>query len=202
MILYSIHPLLPHEGSHKGALQMDEKKLLMVTVSGPDRPGITAALTRVLAEHRAEIVDIEQASLKDLLGLYFLLDIGSLGGSQDSVIKDLLFEASQMNLTLQFRLFGPEEVRAVNQRNLFVLTHFGGTGAMASLLKILTEEKVNIETISTADHHGARSMKMVLNTNGGPGLRSGSCSFRIQEMCPSCIYKVDFINSSFWEGRK
>jgi len=58
---------------------MDEKKLLMVTVSGPDRPGITAALTRVLAEHRAEIVDIEQASLKDLLGLYFLLDIGSLG---------------------------------------------------------------------------------------------------------------------------
>lgn len=149
---------------------MDEKKLLMVTVSGPDRPGITATLTRVLAEHRAEIVDIEQASLQNLLGLYFLLDLGSLGGSQDSVIKDLLFEASQMNLTLQFRLFGPEEVRAVNQRNLSVLTHFGGTGAMAALSKILTEEKVNIETISTADHHGARSMEMVINVNGAPSL--------------------------------
>ena len=149
---------------------MDEKKLLMVMVSGPDRPGITATLTRVLAEHRAEIVDIEQASLQDLLGLYFLLDLGSLGDSQDSVIKDLLFEASQMNLTLQFRLFGPEEVRAVNQRNLFVLTHFGGTGAMAALSKILTEEKVNIETISTADHQGARSMEMVLNANGAPSL--------------------------------
>ena len=149
---------------------MSEKTLLMVTVSGADRPGITATLTRVLAEHRAEIVDIEQASLQNLLGLYFLIDLGRLEVSQDSVIKDLLFEASQMNLTLQFKLFAPEEVRPVNQRNLFVLTHFGGTGAMAALSKILTEEKVNIETINMADHHGARSMEMVLNANGTPSL--------------------------------
>ena len=144
---------------------MDEKKLLMVTVSGRDRPGITAKLTQVLAEHQVEIVDIEQASLQNLLGLYFLLDLSSSGDSQDTVIKDLLFEASQMNLTLQFRLFGPEEVETVNQRNLFVLTHFGGTEAMAALSRVLAEEKVNIETISTADHHGARSMEMVINAN-------------------------------------
>jgi phosphoserine phosphatase len=149
---------------------MDEKKLLMVTVSGPDRPGITATLTRVLAEHRVEIVDIEQASLQNMLGLYFLLDLSRSGESQDSVIKDLLFEASRMNLTLQFRLFAPEEVRAVNQRNLFVLTHFGGTEAVAALSEILAEEKVNIETISTADHHGARSMEMIINVNSTPSL--------------------------------
>jgi phosphoserine phosphatase len=149
---------------------MDEKKLLMVTVSGPDRPGITAKLTRVLAEHRAEIVDIEQASLQNLLGLYFLLDLSSSRDSQDSVIKDLLFEASQMNLTLQFSFFAPELVQAVNQRNLFVLTHFAGTEAMAALSKILAEERVNIETISTADHHGARSMEMIINVNDAPSL--------------------------------
>ncbi|MBN1848913.1 MAG: ACT domain-containing protein [Deltaproteobacteria bacterium] len=92
---------------------MSEKTFLMVTVSGPDRPGITATLTRVLTEHHAEIVDIEQASLQNLLGLYFLIDLDRLESSQDSVIKDLLFEASQMNLTLQFKLFAPEEVRPV-----------------------------------------------------------------------------------------
>jgi phosphoserine phosphatase len=149
---------------------MDEKKLLMVTVSGRDRPGITAKLTQVLAEHRAEIVDIEQASLQNLLGLYLLLDLSNSGESQDSVIKDLLFKASQMNLTLQFRLYTPEEVRAVNPPNLFVLTHFGGTEAMAALSKILAEEKVNIETISTGEHHGARSMELVINVNGAPSL--------------------------------
>ena len=149
---------------------MNEKQLLMVTVSGPDRPGITATLTRVLADHRAEIVDIEQSSLQNLLGLYFLLDLSRSRDSQDSVIKDLLFEASQMNLTLQFRSFDQELVQAVNQRNLFVLTHFGGTEAMAALSKILAQEKVNIETISTADHHGARSMEMVINAKGTPSI--------------------------------
>lgn len=149
---------------------MDDKKLLMVTVSGPDRPGITATLTRVLADHRAEIVDIEQASLQKLLGLYFLVDLSSSTNSQDSVIKDLLFEASQMHLTLQFKLFAPNEVQTVNQRNLFVLVHFGGTEAMAALSKILAEEKVNIERIGTADHRGPRSTEMVINTNNAPSL--------------------------------
>jgi phosphoserine phosphatase len=149
---------------------MAEKKLLMVTVSGRDRPGITATLTRVLAEHGVEIVDIEQASLQNLLGLYFLLDLSAHGDSQDSVIKDMLFEASQMNLNLHFRLFAPEEIQALNQRNLFVLTHFGGTGALAALSAILSEEKVNIETISTAEHHGTRSMEMVINGGAAPNL--------------------------------
>jgi len=38
------------------------KNLLMVNVSGQDRPGITATLVRVLIEHNVEVVDIEQAS--------------------------------------------------------------------------------------------------------------------------------------------
>jgi phosphoserine phosphatase len=65
----------------------EDPKLLMVTISGPDRPGITAALTQVLMKHNVEIVDIEQASLQKLLGLYFLLDLGEVNESKDSVIK-------------------------------------------------------------------------------------------------------------------
>ncbi len=47
----------------------------MVTVSGPDQPGITATFSRILVENQVEIVDIEQASLQDFLGLSFLLDM-------------------------------------------------------------------------------------------------------------------------------
>ena len=91
----------------------EDKKLLMVTISGPDRPGITAALSQVLMKHDVEIVDIEQASLQKLLGLYFLLDLGDASESKDSVIKDLLFEASQLNLNLNFKLFSRSEVEAI-----------------------------------------------------------------------------------------
>ena len=142
-----------------------DRELLMVTISGPDRPGITAALTQVLVKHDVEIVDIEQASLQRVLGLYFLLDLGGGAESKDSIIKDLLFEASQLNLNLNFKLFSPSELEALYQRNLYVLTHFGGTRAMAELSKILAEENVNIETIASLNHHGARSVEMVINVN-------------------------------------
>jgi len=143
---------------------------LMVNVSGQDRPGITATLVRVLMEHNVEVVDIEQASLQNLLGLYLLLDLSKASDSKDSVIKDLLFEASKLNLTLNFRFFSPNEVLALNQRNLYVLTHFGGTHALAELSRILGEENVNIEMISSLAHHDALSVEMILNVNSASSL--------------------------------
>ena len=142
------------------------KKLLMITVSGEDRPRITATFSRVMMEHSVELVDIEQSSLQNLLGLYFLLDLSNATDSEDSVIKDLLFEASQLNLTLNFRLFSPSEVRSVNQRILYVLTYFGGTQALAELSKILGEENVNIEMISSLNDHSTRSVEMIINVSG------------------------------------
>lgn len=143
---------------------------MMVNVSGQDQPGITATLVRVLVEHNVEVVDIEQASLQNLLGLYLLLDLSKASDSKDSVIKDLLFEASKLNLTLNFRFFSPNEVLALNQRNLYVLTHFGGTHALAELSRILGEENVNIERISSLAHHDALSVEMILNVNSASSL--------------------------------
>ena len=148
----------------------ESKNFLMVVVSGHDRPGITARFSRILMAHNVEIVDIEQASLQDLLGLYFILDLSEATESQDSVIKDLLFEASQLNLTLNFRLYSPEDIQAVNQRSLYVLTHFGDSRALAELSHVLAEEKVNIETISTITHHGARSVEMTINVHGAASI--------------------------------
>ena len=148
----------------------EAKKLLMVTVSGQDRPGITATFTRVLVDHKVEVIDVEQASLQNLLGLYFLLDLSNSTNSNDSVIKDLLFEANRLNLTLNFRLFSPSEIQSINQRNLLVLTYFGDTRALAELSKILGEENVNIETISSLTHSGVRSVEMIVNFNGTSSL--------------------------------
>jgi predicted amino acid-binding ACT domain protein len=42
-------------GIGAGQIMREDKKLLMVTISGPDRPGITAALTQVLMKPNVEI---------------------------------------------------------------------------------------------------------------------------------------------------
>ena len=145
---------------------MDDKKdFVMVTVSGPDQPGITAAFSRILVENQVEIVDIEQASLQDFLGLSFLLDMSSAKQSKDGVLKDLLFEASRLGLTLNFRLYSEKEVKARNSKNLFILTCFGDTRALAEISNILAEERANIEMISNLTRHCAMCVELTINVN-------------------------------------
>ena len=145
---------------------MDEKKdFVMVTVSGPDHPGITAAFSKILVENNVEIVDIEQASLQDFLGLSFLLDMSGTKQSKDSVLKDLLFEANRLHLTLNFRIFSEKEVKARNNKNLFVLTYFGDTRALAEMTNILGEENANIEMISNLTRHRASCVELTINVN-------------------------------------
>jgi phosphoserine phosphatase len=146
---------------------MDDKKdFVLVTVSGPDRPGITASFSRILVENQVEIVDIEQASLQDFLGLSFLLDMSGAKQSKDGVLKDLLFEASRHGLTLNFRLYSENEVKARNSKNLFVLTYFGDTRALAEISNILGEENANIEMISNLTRHCASCVELTINVNG------------------------------------
>ena len=146
---------------------MDEQKnFVMVTVSGPDQPGITAAFSKILVDNQVEIVDIEQASLQDFLGLSFLLDMSGAKQSKDGVLKDLLFEASRRRLTLNFRLFSEKEMKARNSKNLFILTYFGETRALAEISNILAEENANIEMISNLTRHCAMCVELTIDVNG------------------------------------
>ena len=145
---------------------MDEKKdFVMVTVSGPDQPGITSSFSKILVDNQVEIVDIEQASLQDFLGLSFLLDMSGAKQSKDGVLKDLLFEASRLHLTLNFRLFSETEMKARNNKNLFILTYFGDTRALAEISNVLAEENANIEMISNLTRHCASCVELTINVN-------------------------------------
>ncbi len=143
----------------------DKKDFVLVTVSGPDQPGITAAFSKILVDNQVEVVDIEQASLQDFLGLSFLLDTSGAKQSKDGVLKDLLFEASRLGLTLNFRLFSEKEVKARNSKNLFVLTYFGDTRALAEISNVLAEEHANIEMISNLTRHCAMCVELTINVN-------------------------------------
>jgi phosphoserine phosphatase len=144
----------------------DKRDFVMVTVSGPDQPGITAMFSRILVENQVEIVDIEQASLQDFLGLSFLLDMSGAKQSKDGVLKDLLVEASRLHLTLNFRLFSEKELKARNNKNLFILTYFGDTRALAEISNILAEENANIEMISNLTRHCASCVELTIDVNG------------------------------------
>ena len=54
---------------------MKEKTHVVVTVMGNDRVGIVAGITKVLAECKANIVDISQTILQDIFAMILLVDI-------------------------------------------------------------------------------------------------------------------------------
>jgi phosphoserine phosphatase len=143
-----------------------KKTLLIVNSFGPDRPGIVAAFVEVLLKHEIEIVNIELVSLQNTLGLHLLLKLKEAGQIEKRVIKDLLFEGSKLNLTLTYEWVTEDDFQLSKHNKFLILTHFGNTRSIAELSKILSEQSVNIEFISSHAHHAARSFEMTINIAG------------------------------------
>ncbi|MFQ5512016.1 MAG: phosphoserine phosphatase SerB [Candidatus Krumholzibacteriia bacterium] len=149
---------------------MDEKNYVVVTGSGRDRPGITAAFAGILVAHGVDVVDIDQAALHDFLGLSFLLDLGAAGGAKDTVIKDLLFEANRLGMQLSFQLLSEKELSHKKDKNLFVLTFFGDTRVLAEVAGTLGEEGANIEKITNLSLRSAHCIELTIDARRVPSL--------------------------------
>lgn len=79
-----------------------DNELLLITLSGDDRPGVTSAVTTVLANYGASILDIGQAVIHDTLTLGILVEIPSEYESSP-VLKDLLFRAHELDMQVRFQ---------------------------------------------------------------------------------------------------
>lgn len=78
------------------------REIILIQVSGGDRPGLTAAFTRILAQYRLNILDIGQAVIHDTLSLGMLVEVPP-DSEASSMLKDLLFEAHKLNVSVRFR---------------------------------------------------------------------------------------------------
>lgn len=78
------------------------KEILLINVAGEDKPGITSAVSRVLDEHGADILDIGQAVIHDNLNLGILVMIPD--GQQPALVqKEILFSLHAMDLRVRFQ---------------------------------------------------------------------------------------------------
>ncbi len=77
------------------------REIILINVAGEDRPGVTRALSSILAEYGALVLDIGQAVIHDFLTLGLLVEIPE-GAPSGPVLKDLLFLAHQMDMKIRF----------------------------------------------------------------------------------------------------
>jgi phosphoserine phosphatase len=121
---------------------------VLVTVTGPDRTGVTATLTGILAEQGASLFDIEQVVVQGQLTLCLLVGIP---GNRD-VLKDLLFASKQLGMDLDFKPVVASEKPAPDSIDggRYVITAIApvlGPQHLHAIASTLAAEGANIEKI-------------------------------------------------------
>jgi phosphoserine phosphatase len=138
---------------------------VIVTVSGPDRPGITARLTGILADMGARLHDIEQVVVRGHLSLGMLIGIHEDPG----VLKELLFAAKELGMSLDFHpVAGPPTAQPVHVPR-YVVTAIGkrlDAAEMHALSTVLAEHHANIAKISRLSHGELRSVEVHIELAG------------------------------------
>lgn len=127
---------------------MANKKAILLSITGEDRRGITAAFTRILADANARLLDMEQVVTGSILSLSFLIAIGNQKTAQQSLLGDLLLQAYRLRLSLEFKMAAPAPRRSKG----YVITCLGTSvtfPAIARLTLLLSKEGVNIQKINT-----------------------------------------------------
>jgi len=144
-----------------------DNKMVLITMTGPDRPGIIAAVSERIAEAGARIRDIEQTVTHTLLSLSVIIDFPTDQSNQTPLIKDLLFLAKELGLDLDFEVVDESRYRSKSSRFAYVVTILGGAVnalALARVSKILAGRGANIERISKLNQGQLRCVELLITT--------------------------------------
>ncbi|OFE12395.1 phosphoserine phosphatase SerB [Pseudohongiella acticola] len=77
------------------------KQIVLINITGPDRPGLTAAITGILARSDVSILDIGQAVIHDTLSFGILVAIDA-EHEKAQVLDDVRARASQLDQQVRF----------------------------------------------------------------------------------------------------
>jgi phosphoserine phosphatase len=78
-----------------------DASVLLIHVTGPDRPGLTHALTSILGEHGVRVLDIGQAVIHDALALGILV-AWTDAARHSPVLTNILLKAHELDLQVRF----------------------------------------------------------------------------------------------------
>lgn len=129
------------------------REIVLINVTGKDKPGLTASLTRVLAKYNVLILDIGQAVIHDYLSLGILVEI-PIEFKSSSILKDLLFEAHKLGIQIHFspieeRLYENWVAQRGKERQIITLLGRQVTAAQLSkVAAVIAKFKLNIDIIN------------------------------------------------------
>lgn len=130
---------------------MTNNELILINISGQDKPGVTAALTTILARYNAMVLDIGQADIHHTLSLGILFK--TTPSQSGDLMKDLLFKAYDMGVTIRFTPISTEEYEqwvGRQGKNRWIITILGRqltANHIALVSDVIVEQGLNIDAI-------------------------------------------------------
>lgn len=131
---------------------MENSEIILLTINGEDKPGLTAGLTEILAKHGAFILDIGQSDIHKNLSLGILFK-STHGNNSGKILKDLLFKAYEMDVTIRFTPISNERYSnwvSMQGKNRYIITLLGRVltaKQIAAVSKIIADQELNIDNI-------------------------------------------------------
>lgn len=129
--------------------QNDE--IILININGADRPGVTAALTEILAKNNAVILDIGQADIHNHLSLGILFQ--STEGNSGDILKELLFKSYELDVNIRFNPITEQEyskwvgMQGKNRYIITILSRKLTAKQIAGVSQIVAEQDMNIDDI-------------------------------------------------------
>ena len=126
-------------------------EIIQINISGEDKPGMTSSLTEILARYDAFILDIGQANIHQSLTLGIL--IKTTADKSGSIMKELLFKASELGVMIRFTPISEERYNdwvGRQGKNRYIITLLGRTVTarhIAEVTKVVAEHGLNIDAI-------------------------------------------------------
>ncbi len=121
---------------------------ILVTVAGPDHPGITTKLMGIIHESGDSLQDMGQAVTHGLLSLSFLIEIENRVDGEAPVLKELLFQASKMDLNLTYQEIEKQQDLPTIDHEKFILNCVSPDKIYADFIcdmaKCLADNDINI----------------------------------------------------------
>ena len=132
-------------------IMTENEELILLNIHGADRPGVTAALTEVLARNDAFILDIGQADIHDNLSLGILFQCPD--ATSGNLLKELLFKSYELNVNIRFKPISAEDYSkwvGMQGKNRYIVTILGRrltARQIAGVSRIIAEQDMNIDAI-------------------------------------------------------
>jgi phosphoserine phosphatase len=129
------------------------REIVLINITGKDKPGLTARLTDILSAYGTTILDMGQAVIHDFLSLGILIDIPDEAKSS-SVLKEILFAAHKLGISAQFTPIDEERYEAwvrqqgKERRIITILGRKISAGQIAQVARAMAENGLNIEVIT------------------------------------------------------